>query len=362
MCNKAGDTYLHYGTDGRIAKVGPNADAKSALAVGYTTNALGQRVFKSDARTSGTNASSAITQQTVYAEDGIGSTVLGQYGNRRSSNSGAPTGEMDSTEVIWLPTASGPLPVAAQINGRLYAIDADHLNTPRRLTNTQGQVVWQWLITGFGEANPTTGATGYAQSGQASGRTYGEAVLFDLRYPGQVWDEETGLSYNLHRYYDAGTGRYIQVDPIGLTGGWNRFGYANANPIKYIDPTGLFVPLVIPGVCAAGGCEAVGAVLAAGAIWWANNNTYIKPPANAYDPNGPKAPGKPSEADGFKSPKGGDNWVPNPNPGKGGSSWGWQDAKGDVWCPTGQGGNAHGGPHWDVQTPGGDYRNVKPRW
>ncbi|WCM93923.1 hypothetical protein M5C99_04105 [Acidovorax sp. NCPPB 2350] len=235
---KKGDTYLHYGVDGRIARVGASNDPANALAVSYTTNALGQRVFKRDARLSGAD-NPATTQQTVYAEDGIGSTVLGQYGNLRSSDSAAPAGEMDSTEVIWLPTATGPMPVAAQINGRLYAIDADHLNTPRRLTNAQGQVVWQWLITGFGEANPTTGATGYAQSGEAGVRSYGEAVRFDLRYPGQVWDGETGLSYNLHRYYDAGMGRYIQADPIGLGGGWNRFGYVGADPFNAVDPDGL---------------------------------------------------------------------------------------------------------------------------
>jgi RHS repeat-associated protein len=44
---------------------------------------------------------------------------------------------------------------------------------------------------------------------------------FDLRYPGQVFDEETALPYNLHRFYDAATGRYIQADPSGLEGGWN---------------------------------------------------------------------------------------------------------------------------------------------
>ncbi|WCM87852.1 RHS repeat-associated core domain-containing protein [Acidovorax sp. NCPPB 3576] len=248
---KKGDNYLHYGSDGRIAKAGLNADPANTLAVSYTYNALGQRVFKSDARLSGAN-NPAITTQTVYAEDGIGSTVLGQYGNRRSSNSAAPAGEMDSTEVIYLPTASGPMPVAAQINGRLYAIDADHLNTPRRLTNTQGQVVWQWLITGFGEANPTTGATGYAQSGQGA-TNYSEAVKFDLRYPGQVWDEETGLAYNLNRYYDREGGRYIQADPIGLEGGWNRFLYVGGNPASYTDPTGEFaiaipfIPAIITG-------------------------------------------------------------------------------------------------------------------
>ncbi|WCM87698.1 RHS repeat-associated core domain-containing protein [Acidovorax sp. NCPPB 3576] len=358
---KKGDSYLHYGVDGRIAKAGPNADPANALAVSYTYNALGQRVFKSDARLSGAN-NPAITQQTVYAEDGIGSTVLGQYGSRRSSDSAAPAGEMGSTEVIYLPTASGPMPIAAQINGRLYAIDADHLNTPRRLTNTQGQVAWQWLITGFGEANPTTGATNFAQSGQGSSN-YAEAIKFDLRYPGQVFDEETQLNYNLNRSYDPPSGRYFQADPIGLDGGWNRFLYVGGNPASYTDPTGEFaiaIPL-IPAIIT-GTDIVVGTAL--GTLGYGLDRMFAKPPKNAYDPNGPKAPGKPGDAEGFKDPKGGENWMPNPNPGKGGSGYGWEDAKGDVWCPTGPtgpGSRAHGGPHWDVQTPGGGYRNERPR-
>jgi RHS repeat-associated protein len=129
------------------------------------------------------------------------------------------------------------MPIAAEINGRLYAIHTDHLNTPRRLTSQQGQVAWQWLISGFGEVRPTTGDRGYGQT--VSGPSYAQAVKFDLRYPGQVFDEETGLSYNLHRYYDAATGRYMQADPIGLAGGWNRFGYVGGNPLNYIDPEGL---------------------------------------------------------------------------------------------------------------------------
>jgi hypothetical protein len=80
------------------------------------------------------------------------------------------------------------------------------------------------------------------------------------------------------------------------------------------------------------------------------------PPDNAYDPNGPKAPGKPSGGDGFVDPKGGDRWSPNPN----GRGSGWEDRNGNVWVPTGQGGEAHGGPHWDVQRPGGGYDNVYP--
>lgn len=59
---------------------------------------------------------------------------------------------------------------------------------------------------------------------------------------------------------------------------------------------------------------------------------------------------------GYEDPKGGPNWVPNPN----GGGYGWESKDGRVWVPTGQGGGAHGGPHWDVQTPGDGYENVKP--
>jgi hypothetical protein len=72
----------------------------------------------------------------------------------------------------------------------------------------------------------------------------------------------------------------------------------------------------------------------------------------------PKAPGKPTEAEDYKEPK---NWdgklVKNPN----GRGYGYPAKNGSVWIPTGpRPGNAHGGPHWDVQYPNGDYENVFP--
>jgi len=70
-----------------------------------------------------------------------------------------------------------------------------------------------------------------------------------------------------------------------------------------------------------------------------------------------RAPGVPTADDGFTPPK---NWngelVRNPN----GPGVGYPDRKGRVWVPTGTGPTAHGGPHWDVQTPGGGYENVYP--
>ena len=240
---RLGSQTLQYNAQGRIAAA--STAGGSTPAYSYQYNSSAQRLLKTDLRTSTTNTSTTATattstEATLYADDATGSTVLGQYSNQRSTHSAAPAGEADSTEVLWLPTASGPMPIAAQINGRLYAIDSDHLNTLRRLTNTQGQVVWQWLITGYGEVAPTTGATGYAfeapqlgGSSNTSGNVYSEEVNFKLRYPGQVWDEETGLSYNLNRYYDGQAGRYVQSDPIGLEGGWNRFGYVGGESSEW---------------------------------------------------------------------------------------------------------------------------------
>ena len=67
----------------------------------------------------------------------------------------------------------------------------------------------------------------------------GVPVTLNLRFPGQFYDQETGLHYNYYRTYDPSTGRYLESDPIGLNGGLNTYAYADQNPLKRVDPRGL---------------------------------------------------------------------------------------------------------------------------
>ena len=48
-----------------------------------------------------------------------------------------------------------------------------------------------------------------------------------FRLQNQYADRETGLHYNLMRYYEAETGRFINQDPIGLLGGENLYQFAS---------------------------------------------------------------------------------------------------------------------------------------
>lgn len=277
--NPAGDllgdglTTYRYDSEGRMesASTGQGEDAPTTK---YAHNGLGQRVFKTEPLYSSTPASGSsnknlnnlladddepqaeppgLIQQIlsffsklwspstsdaeklgysyIYAEDG---SLLGEYGSGGSNSSG-------TAQYIYLPTASGPMPIAAVIKGQTYAVHSDHLNTPRKLTQPDGQVAWQWAYSAFGDEQPTIGAKRFTSetTTPTTGATSIPEVTFNLRYPGQYFDKETKLHYNYFRTYAPSTGRYTQGDPIGLDGGWNRFGYVGGNPLLFVDPEGL---------------------------------------------------------------------------------------------------------------------------
>jgi RHS repeat-associated protein len=123
-------------------------------------------------------------------------------------------------------------PLFIQVGGEYYWYQNDHLGTPQKIISANGTVVWSARYDSFGLA--TVGV---------------ETVKNNLRFPGQYFDQETGLHYNWHRFYDPETGRYVSADPIGLDGGINLYAYVENDPVNWVDPWGL---LAI-GVSAGGG-------------------------------------------------------------------------------------------------------------
>lgn len=174
-------------------------------------NAFGQRMRKSD--------NTLTTGHRFYAYDEAGR-VLGEYDG---------TGKA-LEEYVYL---DGHRPVAVARNLGLtqtpvvYPILTDHLGTPRKILNPAGSLVWSW---------DAKDPYGYQAPNELES---GTVFTFDLRFPGQRYDKQTGLFHNGFRDYDSKLGRYVQADPIGLEGGWNHYTYAGADPIQKYDFFGL---------------------------------------------------------------------------------------------------------------------------
>jgi len=126
-------------------------------------------------------------------------------------------------------TLSGPFVVNVQgpVTG-MFFVQLDNLNTPRLVEDQNQQPVWRW-----DQAEPFGDSVPNQQPGSAG------AFMFNMRYPGQYFDQETNLSYNYFRDYDPNIGGYKQSDPIGLRGGMSTYSYVKDRPIQVTDPRGL---------------------------------------------------------------------------------------------------------------------------
>ncbi|MDX5631167.1 MULTISPECIES: RHS repeat-associated core domain-containing protein [unclassified Brenneria] len=141
------------------------------------------------------------------------------------------------------------------VNGELgYQWDA--LSNLQALTLPQGDRL-QWLYYGSGHAiamkfnQQMVSEFTRDRLHRETGRTQG-ALHQQLRYAGQYADSETGLHYNLFRYFDPVVGRFTTQDPVGLRGGLNLYAYVK-NPLTWIDPLGLTPCKGLPSTRKAGG-------------------------------------------------------------------------------------------------------------
>ncbi|EGP18695.1 RHS repeat-associated core domain-containing protein, partial [Halomonas sp. TD01] len=203
---------LTLGYDGanRLVTLTRTTQRGSTTHASYRYDGLGRRISKTVSHTDGTTAT------THYGWDGD-RIVHEDTSNQRTTvvyepGSFVPMLRIDETQ--------GP---QGNQNTQLSAYITDALGTPLQLLSPNGQP--RWL------AEPDDWA---AVTKQRAVR----GVTQPIRFQGQWHDEESGLYYNRHRYYDPQQGRYISQDPIGLNGGDNLYQYA-ASPIMEVDPLGL---------------------------------------------------------------------------------------------------------------------------
>ncbi len=199
------DQSFEYDDQNRLIRIKKGEEVKAS----FLYNALGQRTHKTNR---------LYTTTFIYGFKGE------LVAENRFDNAGK---KVTSQYYIWIDGA----PLAgilvkydnqgSVVDRTPFFIHSDHLNTPRMVTDANGEVIWRWISDAFGV-------------GKAEG-----SLSLNLRFPGQYFDDESGLHYNYYRDYDPETGRYIQGDPIGLRGGLNNYGYVNGNPIIAVDKKGL---------------------------------------------------------------------------------------------------------------------------
>ena len=149
---------------------------------------------------------------------------------------------------MWL----GDIPVATlRPNGSsiaIYYVVTDQLGTPREVIRpSDNALMWTWFTGPFGVEAPNTNPQGAG------------SFTYDLRFPGQIAGSWGSTFQNDYRDFDPAVGRFIESDPIGLSGGsFSTYAYVGGNPISRSDPTGLMCQ---PGI----GCYTTPAEAAAAA-------------------------------------------------------------------------------------------------
>ncbi|MBY8259333.1 RHS domain-containing protein, partial [Vibrio fluvialis] len=125
---------------------------------------------------------------------------------------------VQTIEYLYEPESFRPLAqVTHKANqaSQLHYIVTDHAGTPQELCSENGEVVWQGeqVLWGHYQQRNTLPNHGFRENAQ------NDELYCDLRYQGQIEDRESGLYYNVNRYYDADSGQYLSPDPIGFSGG-----------------------------------------------------------------------------------------------------------------------------------------------
>jgi len=187
-----------YDIENRLVRV---ENASANIIAEYYYDPLGRRLWKDVA---GTRTNFLYADEGLIDEYDASGVEIKTYGYKADS--------MWTTDPVFMKLGTG-----------YFYYQNDHLGTPQMLTDQSGAIVWSADYESFGEASISIAAK-----------------KNNLRFPGQYYDEETGLHYNWNRYYSPEAGRYLTPDPIGLYGEMNLYAYTNQNPVNLTDPLGLY--------------------------------------------------------------------------------------------------------------------------
>ncbi|MCX8964238.1 type IV secretion protein Rhs [Erwinia psidii] len=167
------------------------------------------------------------TRKLLHRHGGEVSTVTFQWSGLRMVGERSSETPERSSQYLYSEGGWEPLARVDSIGGEseVFWYHTELNGLPERLTDERGEVVWRGRFSTWGETERET-VTGF------------HSVPQNLRFQGQYLDRETGLHYNLFRYYDPLAGRYTQPDPIGLAGGLNTYAYVD-DPLVWFDPLGL---------------------------------------------------------------------------------------------------------------------------
>jgi RHS repeat-associated protein len=200
------DGAVSYGYDAENHMVSVNS------VTGYKYDGEGRRVRK-------------LTGENTRFIYGIGGELIAEF----NGSSGALLREYVSGE--------GMMAVIEPGVGTRYTT-ADHLGSPRVVTNSSGGVVSRHDYKPFGEELFA------ATSGRLPGDGYGAADGVRKKFTGYERDNETGLDFAQARYFSSIQGRFTSADPIGGTASspqtLNRYSYALNSPLVLTDPTGMY--------------------------------------------------------------------------------------------------------------------------
>ncbi|HEU5427198.1 MAG TPA: DUF6531 domain-containing protein [Actinocrinis sp.] len=185
----------------------------------YRYDPLGRRIAKARLNPDGTVAQekyfvwdgTLLAEETVVDADGAGTATSWDW------EPGTHRPVAQTRRTTWAHDAP-----QAQIDVAFHAIVTDLVGTPAELISPDGAIAWRSTTNIWGRVISVTG----------------DGTQCPLGSPGQYRDEETGLAYNVLRYYDSTSGSYASPDPLGLHPAANNHAYV-ANPLTWSDPLGL---------------------------------------------------------------------------------------------------------------------------